>query len=59
MIMAVVLGSSLVAICAQWMVSIVEFWYGGWARHMHAHFDDFASMMEPNNRCGCMGSCGF
>lgn len=48
------MGSSLAIILAHCMATMVQFWFGGCARPLSTHFDDFASMVEPNRRsCVC------
>ena len=46
--MVVVLVSSLAAILAHWMASIVVLWSMGHARPMSFHLEDCACPMEPN-----------
>ena len=33
---------------AQWITSVVEFWFIGWANHVVARFDDSDNPKEPN-----------
>ena len=48
MIIVMLLLSSLAAIRAQCIVSIVSFGSGGWASPRPSHFDDCASPDDPN-----------
>lgn len=41
---------SFVATITHWIVSMVDFGYGGWVIPTHVHLEDFASMDEPKIR---------